>query len=388
VLRANAARKGDGGILRLHRNVLAPLLVGNRTSHTWDGLVDSYATAGTSNRLVGIDGPRAKTFMHNANGNITSVAGTTYTYDVFNRLSQASRDGVDTNYWVNALGQRTYKDQTPPNARGFMYGLDGQLVVEYDWNSLSATHFLRLGSEPIAMVRGNQLYYLHNDHLGRPEIATNSGKAVVWRASNYAFDRKVTLDSIGGLNLGFPGQYYDAETGNWHNGHRDYDKSIGRYLQTDAIGLAGGLNTYAYASANPIGRIDPTGLIDCTCGGSKDNYIGGKAIGPLTSDQATDVSLQRLQDRNTAINGVATAVGVAASRAIGRSMGQQITAGVASFLLSEKIGDMLQPRTVREGETHATLLYDHGAHVQAVFVELGLDGKIINLEAHEKCDGL
>jgi len=159
-------------------------------------------------------------------------------------------------------------------------------------------------------------------------------------------------------------------------------------LQTDAIGLAGGLNTYAYASANPIGRIDPTGLIDCTCGGSKDNYIGGKAIGPLTSDQATDVSLQRLQDRNTAINGVATAVGVAASRAIGRSMGQQITAGVASFLLSEKIGDMLQPRTVREGETHATLLYDHGAHVQAVFVELGLDGKIINLEAHEKCDGL
>ncbi|MCL1633704.1 hypothetical protein M2650_03475 [Luteimonas sp. SX5] len=64
--------------------------------------------------------------MHNANGNITSVGGTAYTYDAFNRLSQASKDGVGTVYWVNALGQRTYKSQGAPKAKGFMYGLDGQ----------------------------------------------------------------------------------------------------------------------------------------------------------------------------------------------------------------------------------------------------------------------
>ncbi len=62
------------------------------------------------------------------------------------------------------------------------------------------------------------------------------------------------------LPLRLPGQYFDKETNLHYNYFRDYDPSIGRYEQSDPMGLQAGLNTYAYVRSNPLRYRDPSGL--------------------------------------------------------------------------------------------------------------------------------
>jgi RHS repeat-associated protein len=63
-------------------------------------------------------------------------------------------------------------------------------------------------------------------------------------------------------NHRFPGQYYDRETGLHHNGFRDYHPTTGRYIESDPLGLAAGLNTYMYVRNNPLVLRDPLGLAE------------------------------------------------------------------------------------------------------------------------------
>jgi RHS repeat-associated protein len=75
------------------------------------------------------------------------------------------------------------------------------------------------------------------------------------------------------LPLRLPGQRYGSETGLHYNYFRDYDPSIGRYAESDPIGLNGGLNTYAYVGGRPLRYVDPRGL-KCNCDKSVLNFAG------------------------------------------------------------------------------------------------------------------
>lgn len=111
-----------------------------------------------------------------------------------------------------------------------------------------------------------KLYYIHTDHLNTPRLITNQAQQAVWRWDQAEpFGTYPANDNPSGLgvfefNLRFPGQYFDKETNAHYNYFRDYSPEIGRYVQSDPIGLLGGLNTYAYVGANPISIKDPLGL--------------------------------------------------------------------------------------------------------------------------------
>jgi RHS repeat-associated protein len=62
-------------------------------------------------------------------------------------------------------------------------------------------------------------------------------------------------------NLRYPGQYFDSETGLNQNWKRDYDPVVGRYVESDPLGLDGGLNTYGYVGSSPIAASGPQGLL-------------------------------------------------------------------------------------------------------------------------------
>lgn len=76
-------------------------------------------------------------------------------------------------------------------------------------------------------------------------------------------------------NLRIPGHYFDQEAGRHHNFHRDYDPALGRYVQSDPIGLKEGANTYAYVENNPMAYVDPQGLVKLYGNWCGPNWTGG-----------------------------------------------------------------------------------------------------------------
>ena len=63
------------------------------------------------------------------------------------------------------------------------------------------------------------------------------------------------------LPLRLPGQYIDSETNLSYNIGRDYSSEMGRYVESDLIGLSADLNTYAYGDADPLRYSDLVGLL-------------------------------------------------------------------------------------------------------------------------------
>jgi RHS repeat-associated protein len=230
----------------------------------------TYTVSSTSNRLSSISGALSRTYGYDSAGNTTSYGGFTFTYNDAGRMTGVSGSGSAT-YSHNALGQRV-KKATGGATTYFVYDQAGHLIGEYDGSGNLIQETVWLEDIPVATLRPNggsvSIYYMHADHLNTPRRITRPSDAViVWRWDSDPFGTDApNQDPDGDLttfayNLRFPGQYFDAETALSYNYFRDYDAAIGRYVESDPIGLVGGLNTYAYANQNPGSEFDLFGLV-------------------------------------------------------------------------------------------------------------------------------
>jgi RHS repeat-associated protein len=164
-----------------------------------------------------------------------------------------------------------------------MYDEAGRLAGEYDGAGKLIQETIWFGDLPVATLRPKSgsvttpiavdIFYVHADHLGTPRVITRpSDNKIVWKwDSAEAFGNSLPNENPSALgtftyNLRMPGQYFDKETGNFYNYFRDYDPSLGRYVQSDPIGLAAGPSTYGYVGGRPLSGVDRYGLFEGNIG--------------------------------------------------------------------------------------------------------------------------
>ncbi len=99
---------------------------------------------------------------------------------------------------------------------------------------------------PVAVLAPAGNFYIAPDHLGSPHQITDANGVAVWLWRPDPFGNG---DPMGAFpyEFRFPGQFFDQATKLHYNYFRDYDPRTSRYIESDPIGLAGGINTYAYA---------------------------------------------------------------------------------------------------------------------------------------------
>lgn len=235
---------------------------GNRLGQILGAASTAYAYAAGTNRLTQIG---TVPVSSDAAGNRTADGALTYTYDATGRLVTAGT----AQYQYNGLGERAGKTNGTAFTH-YVYDESGKLLGEYDAAGEPLREYAWLGTMPVAVLDyatpgAPALYAIETDHLATPRLVTDASAQSRWRWFSAPFGDTPPEQSPAGLdpfvlNLRFPGQYFDAESGLHYNYFRDYDATTGRYIESDPIGLSGGSNTYSYAEGNTVNLADPFGL--------------------------------------------------------------------------------------------------------------------------------
>jgi RHS repeat-associated protein len=239
------------------------------TSYEYGTGSDQLATLSVGGVVTQAIGYTADGRIASLNPGIQAPGGqyiTSLSYNQDGRLAAVNTGGgALASYAYDGFEQRLTKTVSGSYGEIYQYGQDGALLEETNASGVAQADYLYLNGRPVAVMNGSTLYYLNDDMLGAPQLATDSNQTVAWQASYDPFGQASVSGTIT-QNLRLPGQYFDVESGWNHNGFRDYAPQLGRYIEPDPLGrLGSGNNLYAYVDDDPTNLADPLGLCPSNC---------------------------------------------------------------------------------------------------------------------------
>ena len=225
--------------------------------------VDRSYVADGLNRIMNIG---STAFTYDARGNLTSDGTNSFAYSPENLMTDGP-GGAKLKY--DALGRLSAINTTAiPTPTGFAYdGIDR--IAEYQGASTITARYVHGPGidNPIAWYDGSAISnttrrFLMADERGSVVSITDSAGATI---NLNAYD-EYGIPAPGNVGkFGYTGQLWLPEVGMWYYKARMYSPTLGRFMQTDPIGYADGMNWYNYVGSDPVNFTDPTGL--CVLGG-------------------------------------------------------------------------------------------------------------------------
>jgi|GEM_PF-4463021 len=224
-------------------------------------------TCERANRLTSFNGD---TVLYDDNGNMTSWGDATFTWDARNRLIAINGTSLSASFKYDSMGRRVEKTVNGTTTKYLYDGAD--IIMEMNGSGTPTAYYIRTLNidEPLARVdllTGEIRFYIA-DALGSI-IALADENGVVKTRYNYTPFGEVEVTGESSDNpFMFTGREWDRlgdspganGTGLYYYRARYYSPGMGRFISEDPIGLAGGINMYAYVGNNPLNFVDPLGL--------------------------------------------------------------------------------------------------------------------------------
>ena len=200
------------------------------------------------------------TYTYDANGNMLTGAGRTYTWNQENKPLTIVQGSTTTTFVYDGDGGRAKKIVGTTTTR--------YLSKLYECDNTNCSRFVWAGSTRIATIAVNTgtVNYWHGDHLGSSSVITDSAGTKVQAVTYYPFGNTRTNQSFTTPAVDVPYKYTGKEldsTGLYYYEARYYDATLARFISADTIVPnprdPQSLNRYSYVENNPLKYIDPTG---------------------------------------------------------------------------------------------------------------------------------